>query len=492
MARLDGSKVSAHCAFSSEATVSNSCPSSEWQVIDTYLRLTTNSIPGRDSDGTLIAPTSIQFTGNNSLRQFEQENFGAADPLAINNVDGVETIYISICTTQQSVVADALAIVGAIWEAAIPAAQLSSNGVSPWNHQAAVHTIKADYYQPYSTANCVRDLITGEDDARPISFPVTAPFAYDPVPSNLANTTHYIGGVPVIDYPAASRADFLRSGDSLDYRIGWVDLSPSFFNVSSLGAVILLPDAYTNEYAHAAQNSSKDIVVCTLGAGWGPSSISTTATFESLSATSSLVNIPSLNGIVAPAGVKSTLPGPEVNNYQSTTDIALIYFPPVFPTATIEITEGWAQYLNPQIPSLNTTVIDYMLKYNAGNATVESPEVLIQYVLTALLTNGLARVGGDYQFQGDPKLQPGPNGTSDLDGTFWLSGKGDFFTVDPQESKDWIKLRVDSTIEGFAYNTNGAGPKAAMAVLLTYCALAFAYTLYSGVSGSSTRKAHIA
>ena len=45
-------------------------------------------------------------------------------------------------------------------------------------------------------------------------------------------------------------------------------------------------------------------------------------------------------------------------------------------------------------------------------------------------------------------------------------------------------LRVDSTIEGYAYNTRGASPRIAIAFLLTYCAVALAHLLYAGITGN--------
>ena len=128
------------------------------------------------------------------------------------------------------------------------------------------------------------------------------------------------------------------------------------------------------------------------------------------------------------------------------------------------------------------------MKASTRNRTVKRPEILAEYTLGALLTNGLARIGGDYQFQGDPRIAQDQDGSSELDGTFWLSGKGDFFTVNEEEaeSENWVKLLVDFTIQGYAYNTRGTGPKTAIAFLLTYCALALAHAIYTGISGAST------
>lgn len=56
------------------------------------------------------------------------------------------------------------------------------------------------------------------------------------------------------------------------------------------------------------------------------------------------------------------------------------------------------------------------------------------------------------------------------------------FIVDPEESKDWVKFRVYSTIDGYAYNVRGTPPKVAIAFLLTYCIIALSHIVYAEVS----------
>ena len=315
------------------------------------------------------------------------------------------------------------------------------------------------------------------------SVPVTAPIAYNPVPKSLQNPTHTIAAVPVIDYPPLKRTQFLEiQGSESEYRTQWFELPSSYFNVSGLGAVIILPTQYTTT------TNDVEIVVCNLNAGWGPSSINTTWTALGLSATTSLMDVDVSQ--FTPHQNLAAYENIDLYNsqYKDFIDVAVNYLLPVYPNTTISIQKEWAEYLNPRIPHLNTTTIDYMMKASTNNKPAKRPEVLAKYTLGALLTNGLARIGADYQFQGDPRLIQGPDGTSELDGTFWLSEKGDFFTVDPEEARNgnWVKLRVDSTIQGYAYNTRGTGPKTAMAFLLAYSALALAYTIYTGISGAST------
>ena len=198
------------------------------------LRLTKKSIPSSYVSilGKGIGPTAVEVTGSSSLRQLEMDLLFIPDPLSN---DTAESMGVMISTTQQSVVADALVNTGATWDLAVPNAQTTTHGVSPYGRQGEVHTIKADYYQPYIVANCVRDTIEGKDDPRSISFPVTAPVGYNPVPINLSNTIHYIEGVPVIDYPTVLRADFFNFGGSpINYRTSWIELPPTYFNVHLL------------------------------------------------------------------------------------------------------------------------------------------------------------------------------------------------------------------------------------------------------------------
>ena len=104
-------------------------------------------------------------------------------------------------------------------------------------------------------------------------------------------------------------------------------------------------------------------------------------------------------------------------------------------------------------------------------------------ILATLVVNGLSRTSWDGLLQGDVKIK-GSNGQGDLDGDFWLSGKGDVFNVDPSTSQDWVTFRVDSTLEGYAYNTLTVSPRIAIAILTTYCFLVIAHTFYSGISGT--------
>ena len=418
----------------------------------------------------------MAFTGNTSLRQFylvDEYSWNLDDP---NNA----SLAFS-ATTQQSAIADALINTAAIWTDALSMVKSIGFGVSPADEQSAVHTISEAYYQPYSTAKCIIDSIMTGNDTRPVSFPAAIPLHYDTIPSDLKSSVRNINGVPVIDDSSIQRAQLLNiGGPEWTYRITWFELPSSYFNVSSLGAVILLPAKYNDP----SDTASLNMLVCSLIAGWGTSTINTTLASEGLSAVDSFIEFDK-SALIHDnlQRVPGTTDRTFVNQYQGTTHVRSSFVFPVFPQRIISIGKDWAKYLNPQISTLNTSVFDYMMTTLLQNGTTPQVDYLAEEMLGAILTNGLARVGSECQLQGDLKLASGPNGTSEVDGTYWVSGKGDIFTVDPVASKDWVKLRIDSTIEGYAYNTRGTGPKVAIAFLLVYCALALTYTVYAGISG---------
>lgn len=108
-------------------------------------------------------------------------------------------------------------------------------------------------------------------------------------------------------------------------------------------------------------------------------------------------------------------------------------------------------------------------------------QIATRLIVSGLLANGLARVGYKSQLQGTVKFD---QDLTTPDSTFWVSGKGDIFTVDPNESKNWMRLRVDSAIQAYAYSTIGFSPKIAIVFLSTYCLFALAHFFYSGILGN--------
>lgn len=464
-------------------SLSNECPSSEWDFMRTWLSMMDNSITDgfRNESEILysnpIRPSTTQLTGKTSGRGFMLDEV-SSDISSFENTTHFINTPSCLSTTQQAVIADALTTTGALWTLAIQLAEKKgSHGTSPRDEQSAIHTIAKDYYQPYSLVHCVPDVINGPNDQEPVLFP------FSPAVTYAANTSinASIAGFPAVEYPSILRAQLLDlPGLESDNRIKWVQLPQSPLTGTSVGLIVLLPrnQRYYDQNT-AANQSTTHMVVCNLDAGWGPSTMNMTVIGGQTGTTSSRVNFD-------PSNIYHTFPGSE-NQFQSITEARSAFQRPFFPSKSIELDVEWAEYLNPHVPSANTSVMNLLFHYAEERKLV--PSMAIEFILSGLITNGLSRLGWESELQGTIKLT---NNTDDIpdwenipapDGNYWTSGKGDVFTVDPEESRDWVKLRVVSIIKGYSYNIQGPGPKCAIAFLLIYCTVALGHCFYSGISG---------
>lgn len=422
-------------------------------------------------------PGSIEVTGQNSLRRLQiddqQDTAPGYDP---------ET---TLASTQQAAVADALTATGTMWSWALANVTDKGHG-HPEDQLDAIHSITQDYYQPYALVSCQPDVINGLDDQRPVGFPlppgsppsmlnvsafddsilpgyITSPFNKPSVPSHS------------FQYSGITRSEILRTPGPLnENRLRWVELPKDPFNGTAIGAIVLLPST--------EEDMTQQIVVCNVGAGWGTSKLNT----------STFGGVPQM--VLSEARFK--LPKGELTDknsrdiqftLSSSEEDALVtrgfFSLPIFPQRTLTVTEEWASYLNPLIPSMNTTLFHHLM---ASNITSIRVTTNVRIILAGLLANGLAGIGSTSKLQGTIKTVEKPDGSSSVDGNYWFSGKGNMFEVDEKDSRDWVKLHVSSVFQGYAYNTRGVIPKFAICLLLLYCAFAIAHTFYAGISGISS------
>ncbi|CAD6577447.1 MAG: hypothetical protein ASARMPRED_008282 [Alectoria sarmentosa] len=443
----NASEVPLQCLNASISEIyTYACPFHGWEAIQDYIYTGYNVLDPEylASFGVLNPPNWVDVTGHGSQRRL----LIGAD---YGQPEGYDPIPI-MATTQQSVVADTLTETGDLWVNAVSNITTSGHG-SVLQREDTVHTISSGYLQPYTMASCANDVIRGPQDDTAVAFPL--PPAVEP--SLMLNQAKY--------------------NDSILDIYSFVYPDP--FNGSAIGAVILLPRSTTN--------LTQEILLCTLGAGWGSTLINTSSYAGGVTFTTSLVD---LSAIPNQTPFNESSPNfNELSQAESAAgDSVCNYYLPYFPEKPVIVTEAWANYMNPFIPALNTTVIDALMSTNQPVEELLSQNqiVVAKWALAGLLANGLASIGATGTLQGNIKTVMKPDGSSELDGNYWFSGKGNVFTVDPEESKDWVKLRVDSTINGYAYNIRGASPKVAISFLLVYCIIALSHVLYAGISGISS------
>ena len=430
--------------------------------------MTSHSIPekARQAYGGAIGPEYLWLSGKISQRQQYAVRSADYDPHV--------TPYGS--TTQTVAVADALATTAYLWFMGLENVTAKSGHGAPESYQSdSVHVLGGQSFQSYILGICVDDTIHNDTDTRPVAFPELHK-ASDPstVNTNITMSDNFtIGGIM---HPGISRAEIVTaSGDPLHYRLQWVDLPQPLFNGTSMGAVFLPPQ--TGNSSSPKQWPQK-IHMCNFAAGWGKTTLQMhvdESNVDTSVASKVAVNVDDPNPDLRSA-LKSQNANDEFN-----------WNHPQYPNRLINMTQAWAQYLSPVVQSANRSVIDLIMQ---ERFILRGPESRLQVshsatsALVMMLSNGLARVGFDSTVQGYPKSKLSSDGVPWIDGNYWLSGKSNVFEVDPDQRQDWVRLHVDSNIEGYAYNTATVASRLAIAVLVTYCIVALAHVFYAGITGS--------
>lgn len=263
---LNASIVPDGCSFAPEQSLSNSCPSSEWESIREFLALGSHELPVNYQEiyRDAMDPSFFFVSGKESQRQ-----------QYLTQVVNVDPHVAPLCSTTQMVAtADALTVTSDLWfESMMNVTQNSGHG-SPLSDQSdSIHTLDGDSFQGYATGNCISEAIQNTTDTDPITFPLLY-FVNNPATAtiNMTSSDNYI--FQAIVHPNLSRADVLKNvRHPFEYQHQWVDLPQPLFNGSSIGAVIVPPQAasWTSD-----NGGPQSLILCNLAAGWGTTALQTT------------------------------------------------------------------------------------------------------------------------------------------------------------------------------------------------------------------------
>ena len=497
--RIDISSVPTHCATLPPILESTECPGSEWEAVLNWILSVAASLPDQLAHKVHVpqAPYSTQVRGKTAIRQLlvEASNEYIATTNASSGQVTTHPLTYSLATTQPVVIADALVNTAALWTNAIQNAKPArGHGSALHDDQDAVHNI-VGYYQPYVQTLCAFDTIEGANDQNSVFFPLPD---HD---SGSANVTNYMLGtgvyaVPAVEYSLLKKAQLLDlPGSALQNRFKWVEIPASFnltqSNVTSAGLIVLQPQ---REATSLDSYTRYNILTCRIDAGWGKSLMNTTTTQETNTAVSSLPDADSFSDSLLSRDEYNKViranHNPSTSIYEANIANPVAWAVGQFPQIPIRMTPQWAEFLNPFVPSINDTVLNFLFSIVEQDDTEFDIKQFAQSMISSLVANALGRVGFNNVFEGNLKTiqvndasEFGRNYT-DVDGTAWIYAKEDFFYLSPEdENKGWAKFQVKSTIKGYAYNTNGFAPKVAISFLLTYCAIALTHTFYSGITG---------
>ena len=385
-------------------------------------------------------PTTMQLVGQDVLRSLY---------LCTKSAD---ECYDSLATTQHAAAANALKTLASFWADSIVLVSTDGNRLGDYN--SVRHTFET--LQPYVLADCSSyGVVDGADDMRPVTFS-------SGIPSATGNTVP--GWVPQIALEGLVRADLLDVEDETKPRMIFAELPPSQFKDTTLGAIVL--DARDRD------NLSQTYQTCLVAAGWGKSRVNATGRGW----------IQDLEKSVTSNGFQSPFEEDYTKNY---------YFNE-FPLQRITIQQAWAEYTNPWLNDLNMTafsaissLINNGRSYNVytgmagqtGRRDRFNTDGVHEVIIASLIANGLSNIGLNFSLQG--------NITSfyetRADARPWIVHNRDFFSVDPQESADWVSYEAKSYVNGLSYNSNGLPIKTALAILIAYCIIASVFVLYTCV-----------
>ena len=157
---------------------------------------------------------------------------------------------------------------------------------------------------------------------------------------------------PGFVYPRITRSQSLDTpGSSNDYRLRWIELPQEPFNGTAIGAVVLLP--------RADENTTQEVLVCNLGAGWGMSNMNMSTYDGGSHTTVSEVDLSSVPGRSITDA--EYLPATSVPFTEKLSEVDLLFYLPSFSRRLLIATEDWAAYLNPSVSNSNTTVFHRLM-----------------------------------------------------------------------------------------------------------------------------------
>jgi hypothetical protein len=431
---INASGIPASCSRVDSLALMNSCPSSRWRSLLDPSQSWQKLIWGQP--GTNWGPDSLNLTILPNLLEIEMRNNNSYGTVDICGTFGPGTLCVNtMVTMQQASISDALVLIEQFWYDSVRDLIRDNGG------RSVLHSIQS--LQPFTHVLCLPDS-AGVDDTTPIYFPnIFNPFNLPNLPQN-------------VSFSGLTRSELANSvKNTSEITLVFVDLVGSEFPNATAGAIAIAPLGIVNPF-------DPKLVACYISSGWGISNM--TGSGDT-----------SLPSYVTRGSGFTTPPYEEQFGTDSQGNVTWSYLFPDFPLRHIRVTSEWATYLNPLITDLNTTLINILC---GGSQGCE-----MELTLGLMMTNGLAQTGGSRGLGGN--ISWGAPNYYGVDGGKWLRGE-DIFSVDSVESKDWVKLEVNSQVVGLAYATRGLPIKVAITILAIYIVVALVHFIYACVSGLSS------
>ena len=248
-------------------------------------------------------------------------------------------------------------------------------------------SMQKNYYQPYTIASCVTDIVKGSSDQTPLQFA-----RISETDSGLKKDRE------MISIPGLTKGHFVKSelDDDSDFHVDWVDLPMDVFNTGIPGAVIV--------NFQDPNDSLRNITTCTLNAGWGSSTVMSAAR-EPETIYSHTYKIPSSwtserESFDAYGYLYTTTPSfANISNFS-------------YPQRRISVSKNWMEFLNPIVVLPDNSTGKYIslalstLRTQPAEA-FQPTEANMARLLMLLLTIALGETGTGHDWEGiyEPSFQ---------------------------------------------------------------------------------------
>lgn len=297
--RLDGREIDRDCAMIKFDSVHNvaPCPLGEmYVVLDTYAHA-----PIIDFDASGHAEMGLERPGTTFQRYL------AMSPCF--------TFIDQICAT----VPQTGLVTGFVQDAFNQAIRSDKFGES--HRIDAYQILRENYYQPYTTASCVFDVVEDESSKELLRFP-----RLSETNSDLKENRE------IVSIPGLTKGQIIDnvSGDKSSFRVHWIDLPQNIFLTGIPGAVVVNPQG--------PNGPPYNIYQCTFNAGWG-SSVLMTDSVQYATITSHRMNSPRTEKDMGLSDAYGYI-------YSSVPDFSDISNLP-YPERRISVSKDWMNFLNP-------------------------------------------------------------------------------------------------------------------------------------------------
>ena len=244
----------------------------------------------------------------------------------------------------------------------------ASNTLKHWDtevsYQNLIHSVSEGYYQPYTASTCRFDQVDETNVNDPLVFPRI-----------IETDSERDQEQDLISLPNITKANALKTpGNSSEFRLKWLDLPQTLFQDHVSGVLIIHPVDPNSTYTM--------ITICTMGAGWGTSSLYMSSILFDL-----------FNSQIA--RTPKSFPIKNIDSFGND----IVYSAPTYanlsgytyPQRRINLSTTWLRYLNPIVTSdgYNSTAMHILLASTPGFIDVGGTAQL----LSLALASGLARSG---------------------------------------------------------------------------------------------------